>query len=926
MSTEAFNYYRTLFDETNPPKSDDVTIITTNVVPKITIEDKQALNKWNYVPPSIMNEKVWLLGCEVDNPYEPGKRPHYLSSSGNPVPASIDVNSHYMSYDEAVSYADANGVNLGFVHTTDLGVCTIDIDIKDTTTESVRQACLQLLLELDSYVEYSNSGKGFHCLLRTEELISLHPVYPSQSPIPIEIYSFKRFMLTTGREVRLVKHVNEETNESSIEVIELQDHAYDDIYRKQPSYRNEQLTALITQLGGNERQFDELVEYSSIVPDEDVLQLVAEDHHATKFFELCDLSPTFDFTKVGFPSCSEVDLFLIGKLASYTVSNEQVRRIFRGFAIAKRDKHTKRDYHLDKALIKIRTDIANKIAEAAETEKAMSSFLNNINERIAYEKEELRKQGDVPADKLELEQYNPTNEFEHQIPFPHGMAGIMCNYLMDIAPHKLPEAALVGTLATLSAICGRQFQHNGAGLNNYYVVVAPSATGKETARRGVGRFAAATAVVGGDKFFNFDTMASKQAYLAQFAASETLSTLVFVPEFSKYVACMTQKQNNTMQQIYSFWLEIFPRSAKGDINGGNRRANAEESTQQSESPALTLMCDTTGDDYYEQITEQMQRDGFMSRFVNVECYNPMKKLSDTECHKVIMPVQLASDLRDLTAYVLKLKKDGNFIDVHIEPTIRQHIRAFERYTLSMVNKTRDERYRQPYNRCFLKIMTIASLLAVTRNKFDPIISMEDFEWSKSLIMRDVYNITRKLDNGTFGTSDDNNEKIVKHEIRRILHKKSRTEGENKKYGELLNKGIIPRSAITAKVTQYSNFGRQNMTASDTLDRIMFNFEKNGWIRCIDKSNRHAEFTAMGFITVPFFGNCFVLQNGDVFITRKPDDVIPMKPEIEGVPNLSDGIVPITDPEFYSMELPTVPEPIRKKPGRRPKVKDTEDSE
>jgi hypothetical protein len=868
-------------------------------------------NMWQYIPPSLMNEKVWLLGCDTDNAFEPGKRPHYLNYNHVPVPASIKVPTHYMTYDEAVSYADENNLNLGFVHTTDLGICTLDADFKDDTPEDVKQRVLRTFYELDSYVEYSNSGKGFHCLLRTEKLISLHPSYPSVSPIPLEVYSYNRFMLTTGREVRLVDALDSNGN-PYINVIELSEHEYDDIYRKVPSYREELLQSIVEQLGGTEKEFEELVEIESNLSDEEVMRLIEEDYHGTQFSELGSLPHDFEFQKVGYPSCSEVDLFLIGIIAKHSVSNEQVRRLFRQLHISKRNKHSEgKDYHINKALIKIRSDMACKLALAKETELAMENFIANINNRVNYEREAVKYQ--ESADKLQLEQYNPTNDFEHQIPFPKGVAGEMCQYLMDIAPHKLPEAALAGTLATLSAIMGRQFQHNGAGLNNYYVVVAPSATGKETARRGVGRFAAATASVGGDKFFCFDTIASKQAYLSLFSESDTLSQLVFVPEFSKYVSAMKQKQNNVMQMIYSFWLEIFPRSAKGDVNGGNKRANSDESTAGVFSPALTLLCDTTGDDYYEQITEQMQRDGFMSRFVNIECYNPIKKLSDTECHKVTMPKSIVEFLTDLSNYVLKLNSMGEegFIDVQIEPTIRKHIRSFELYTLEMVNKTRDEKYRQPYNRCFLKIMTIASILAVCRNMYNPIINMNDFEWAKSLIMRDVYNITRKLDNGTFGSSDENNEKLVKHEIRRILFKGTRTEVENVKYGMLLDKGIVPRSALTVRINNYSNFGRQNMAKVEVFDRIMFNFEKNGWIRRIDKSNRVVEFKALGYDEPPFWGDCYALQNGDVFApSSKSEDKL-----------IGDGTgaVTVEDNEFYEMELPTLEVPERKRPGRKPKT-------
>lgn len=805
---------------------------------------------WNRIPVSLMNEKCWLIGTNEKDITKAGKRPCTIDHLGNLVPASIKLKHDWLSYEEAVIYADSNDLNVGIVLHPDLNIAVIDLDIKDKTSPEVKSEIHNLIKTFDSYTELSSSGKGFHIYLKTEMQIS--GVHPRNFPIPIEIYTKDRFMLCTGNEVFI---------DDSMNVIELSDTSPVSM-RKLLHYREPQLEKLLSLIGVDKNNCANLIEVAPDSSDDDVLSLIYSSAWGIKFVELGDLPHSVDFSQYGYPSCSEVDIYLIGIICRHTESNSQVRRLFRTLTVANRDKHIRGDYHINLCISKARYSIECNREEMELATKATAEFFDSVNNRIDYERNELKKLTHN-VEHLEFAAYESTNDFKDMIPFPSGMAGEMCQFMIDIAPHKLREAALAGTLAMLSAICGRQWNFSGAGLNNYYIVIAPSATGKETSRRGIGRMADVLSAVGGDKFFVFDTMASKQAYLTLFSKSETTSHLIFVPEFAKYSRALRQKQNTVMQAIYSFWLEIFPRSAKGDVNGGNKRASSDDSISGVLSPAMTLLGDCTPDDYYEGITEEMQRDGFCSRFVNIEYLSGKKSLSDFSASMTVVPEELAFNLKELAKYALDLKAKEEVISVNISPEIIMQVKSFEQYTVDMINRTMDERYRQPFNRCYLKIMTVASLLAITRNMFAPVISLEDFNWAKGLIMRDVYNITSKLDEGTFGTSDTNNTKLVLGEIRRCLTPVNRTEFEKNKFNDLLDKGIVPRSILQTRLASRANFKRDGVSADKLLDSVLDDFAKNGWLIKIDKNNRIEWYTKAKY-TGKYTGLAYIILDSHRF--------------------------------------------------------------
>jgi hypothetical protein len=68
-----------------------------------------------------------------------------------------------------------------------------------------------------------------------------------------------------------------------------------------------------------------------------------------------------------------------------------------------------------------------------------------------------------------------------------GLVGQIAYYIYQNAYKQNPKVAIVASLALLAGICGRNYNWNGAGLNQYFILLAMSGQGKEDAEKGISK-------------------------------------------------------------------------------------------------------------------------------------------------------------------------------------------------------------------------------------------------------------------------------------------------------------------------------------------------------------------------------------------------------------------------------------------------------
>lgn len=223
--------------------------------------------------------------------------------------ASVLDPSTWGTFEEACA---AGTPHIGLVLTKDDPYTIIDLDSPRNEVDQERHQ--KILDAFPTYIEYSQSGKGFHIIMRGS-------VPEGARRDKVEVYSDARYMICTGA-----------------------------IYRPEPIADCQEVLDILY------KEIKRTV-ISAVPPDEpenhsdaEVVAMAMRANNAHKFNVLC----SGEFSD--YPSQSEADMALLSILAFYSSNNEQVKRLFRMSGLGKREKAQKNDTYLDYAIKRIRAN------------------------------------------------------------------------------------------------------------------------------------------------------------------------------------------------------------------------------------------------------------------------------------------------------------------------------------------------------------------------------------------------------------------------------------------------------------------------------------------------------------------------------------------------------------------------------------------
>lgn len=815
--------------------------------------DSRELN-YELIPDELKRQNIWLVAAHQTDSTMQGKAPH-TDVNGKLVLCDYNDKNNLMPFSIANTYANKFGYAIGIVLNGEFDYCVTDLDIKGEHHMHRLDNFKQIMSSFgDTYIEQSVGGMGFHIISKCERMISRNA-----QDLGIEVYSYKRFIVLTGNIVSAIK--DKEGNieiEKTYEFVTDNQLTNDVLKRLKPriEYRNELIDNLLESLSLNGDTNYELSEVAEEKSDDDVISDIMESAWMETFLKLTMISESTNVSILGYPSASEADMALIGILVHFTPSNEQIRRIFRMYPLSFRDKHNGRNpnYRIDRCIIRARADLDNSQIDAfcENATKTFEEASKRTKEEEAARIELMREQyGESYIDNLSSDT-DKVNPFKVDIPFPHGLIGDVAKFIHDSSHNKLKEASIAAALALFSGICGRQWRYRNVGLNNYFVVIALSGMGKETVSNSIGRIGSIIAKANGNKHICADKISSGQALKTAIRNSETYSIIALMPEFARLVDSI-KSNNEAMRGFGAELLDAYSKSAEGSSYGGSVHAKIEDNRDSVLHPAFSLIGDCTPD-YYDGVTLDMQSNGFLSRFINIEHYGHLKYLSDDEAHTVQLRSDIADRLCDLVRHATKLRESFKLCSVGYDtPLTAMKVREFEQFIINETNKTTDEQIRQPFNRAFIKVMKIASLLAVAERSGDPVITLKDFEWAKGLIMRDVFNILSKVQDGTLGISEENSIKRAKDVILKLTNPKYKRDKVAEKFEQLLDRNIVTRSVLSHRL-KGNTFRIGNLSAGRTLDYVLDEMIKNGQIRPVTGAMKEAIVT--GTMGAPFNGACY----------------------------------------------------------------------
>jgi hypothetical protein len=741
------------------------------------------LSSFENIPHEMRQFRQWLVWRYEDRQGTKPTKVPYCAHNG--MLGSSTDSLTWSTFDEAVA-ASGRYDGIGFVLTEDDPYCFIDLDdpyeknkeggFKYNNPQEVLDRQLHVFNTFNSYAEKSPSGKGLHIIVRAK-------VPNGRKRAAIEVYSNERYMTMTG-----------------------------DTYRAESiNDCNEAVNLLWMQMGGaSTTDFEGWPEARE--SDYEVYTRACSAANGQKFKDLHE-----GRWQDHYPSQSEADLAYVDIVAFYTQNKEQIKRMFRACVLGWREKAKRADY-VNYMLNKCFDRIAQGNVDG----------LSNITNAVMAQ---VRKEQAASVQEATVEKATPYTA-------PPGLLGKLAHFIYSASPRPVPEIALVGAIGLMAGIAGRAYNVSGLGLNQYILLLAPTGTGKEAIATGIDRImnVIVRVVPSAADFVGPAEISSPQA-LTKYLNNNSRSFVSIVGEFGLMLAQLTSDHAAPhLKGLRRMFLDLFNKSGSGQQLRPTIYSDKEKNTSIIQSPAFSLLGESTPERFYEVLNEGMINEGLLPRITIVEYNGDRPGLN--EGHREAQPsFELVEQLGTLAAQCLQLNSQHKVTDVKFTPEAEHLSRQFNEFCDSNINKSDREVRRHLWNRAHVKVLKLAALVAVGINPYEPTIDKVCMDWALGIVLADVRNLLGRFDAGEIGVVNDE-AKQISAMTKIIFEYLNKPWDEINKYKpgpvELHANQIIPHAYVSRRGINMKEFKNDRMGATNAIKRTLGTMIERGDLQQVSK--------------------------------------------------------------------------------------------
>jgi len=399
--------------------------------------------------------------------------------------------------------------------------------------------------------------------------------------------------------------------------------------------------------------------------------------------------------------------------------------------------------------------------------------------------------------------------------FPPGVLGEIASFILAASPRPVPEIALAGAIGLFAGIVGRSYNISGTGLNQYVLLVAKTGRGKEAMAAGVSKLMKVVkqSIPSATEFEGPTEIASPQALIKWLGHSPSIYSIV--GEFGLKLKEMSSPQAPIYTSgLKRILLDLYQKSGEGSVLGAMAYSNKDENTAVVNSPAFTLVGESTPETLFEQLSEGLITNGLLPRFMVIEYNGPRTPLSQS--HETAKPsVALQNKLAEVIAHSKSLQASGAVQRVAIDPAAITRFATFNDYCDHQINSESEGLVGcELWNRAHLKALKLAALVAVGQNYIDPKITGDIAMGAIEMTRDQTAGLCARFRRGELG-SLQNSEAKQTSEILRVLAEYITSPFEaTEKYGgtrEMHEKKIIPASYIQRRLVDTAAFRGKGAT-------------------------------------------------------------------------------------------------------------------
>ena len=761
----------------------------------------------------------------------------------NGVQANVMDRSTWTDFTTAVTAMQGGFFDgIGFVLSHNDPYCFIDLDSTDNP-EIIEQQHLIFSNFANTYAELSPSGKGLHiiCKAITEKGCKRKSV---------EIYSNARFMTMTGNVYNKKPIVDYQAN-------------IDTLYRALT--KNEKSVVV-----SDQKQY-----YS----DDEIYAIAASAENGDKFVDLYKGK-----WQTYYSSQSEADHALINIIAYYSRNTEQITRIFRSSKLATRAKANRDDYvgrmiqrSFDNYIPPVDIGLIAENLKKAMAEKESQKFNRGSVSNLQL----LTLPQLFPNEIAPIDTSAPLPDLK-QLPFsysdsalnvdfedlPNGSVKEIARFVYAQSPRPVKAISMITALAFMSGICGRSYNISGTGLNNYFVLLAPTGIGKEGISKGINKIISAIAPQQplATSFLGLGEMVSGISLL-RYLSEETQCCLTVQGEFGLTMQRMTGRNATPpMLQLRKILLELYGKSGKGEIMRGSVYADSNKNIKEIESPAFTLLGESTPETFYDSLSESLVDEGLISRLNILECDAIRPPLNKSH-FAVQLPDALQQWILTLASNCITLNATNKVINIEVNEQAQRMLDDFDVFCDRTINSSRDNSFRQLWNRGHLKVLKISALFAVGDNIYNPTITVEHVKYAIQFVEKSIRSILTKYVQNEIGANAISETKQtidVCAIIKRFVLSPDKIKFP---HPQMKEDYIFPMQDIMRATTSYRSFRSSNglVSKAEIFKRVISTLEGWGVISEVRKTDLIEKYQ--------FRGRAFSIVNAGFFLNDEFNTLI-----------------------------------------------------
>ncbi len=742
------------------------------------------------IPEELKQYPQWVnWSYEERDGNKPTKVPYQL----NGKMAMVTEPSHWTDFDSAVHAVELGQFDgIGFVLTNDDPYAFIDLD--DTKGDQKQHQRQQLIFQqFDSYAERSPSGSGLHIIVKGS-------VKHGRRRENIEVYSSERYMTMTG-----------------------------DVYRDAPIIDKQALlTVLWEQLDSGRSKVENDHDAPETMPDDDVIEKARTAANGDKFSDLFD----GDWQK-HYGSQSEADFAIINIFAFYTQNRAQITRLFHRSALGQRQKAKRKDY-----LAYMLNRCFDRMLPPVDTEALQLKMLAAI-EAANKPKKRTELGFTFDASKVDPETGAESKPIDVNLPkmgerqiglwTPPGLLGDVAEFIYRRSTRPVREIALAGAIGLLAGICGRGYNVNGTGLNQYVLLLAKTGTGKESIAGGIDAIMEEVekTVPTVSAMRGPSEIASVPALHKHLSKHPVFYSIV--GEFGMRLKEMTNERNAVQNALMRMLMDVYGKSGRSGVLHGSIYSSSENNAKKVTMPALTIIGESTPERFYGALDETMVSSGLLPRFLTIE-YESGIRPPTNQCPQKLPSFELVERMVTLVQNAERMANSVEGpMDIGFTDGANAMQQEFDKRADAIMNSSNNEVLTNLWNRAHLKVLKLAALVAVGINPNYPVIDENCVSWAIEIVARDVHNIKSRFENGEVGKQNDDKEQIVA--LAKIVGNFIKN-GQEKaaKYGvtpEMYNHGIMTYRYLLQHASSRAAF-KNNCKAA--LGSTLIALEKAGDIR------------------------------------------------------------------------------------------------